>query len=136
MFPAENSGCLPRGHEWTNEQQVHIKNYIIESFAQFRKTDMKSNEGGGGDLKPNTIAPYVRNIQRGFGMYWGYNVKLLVGPIFNHPKNGFKTVLHNKSRDIQTKGIVTKGHKILSDEDVMKIHTSSYMRGGHPLGFR
>lgn len=84
------------------------------------------------ELKPNTIHLYVRRIQRAFSVYWGYDAQLFYGPIFNDPNTGLKTVLDNKCRQLQAKGMTAQGHNVLSHDEFVKLYNSEHLRPGHP----
>lgn len=133
LFPGVDGTFVSPGSEIGDDQKRHLNNYLIEFINSLRK-DKKRFENESDILKPNTIVSYIFGIQRAFEVYWGYNVQLLSGPIFNHPELGLKNAIDNKCRYAQMKGIVAQPHNVLSDTDVHKLFNSTYLSRDTPLG--
>lgn len=60
-------------------------------------------------------------IQRGFKDLWGYDLKLLSGPVFKHPKTGFYNVIYNNIREQGANGGTPRKHNYLTQRDLEKL---------------
>lgn len=130
IFPS-NGGHLPPGYDqWTTDELKHIRYVLIEYVTNMR------NSKTGKDLQPSTIKNYILGIQRAFRYDWGYDLKLLEGPIFNCPHEGLTAVLDNKARSLQEQGMHTTHHNVLSRTELVTLYKSASLSLQTPKGFQ
>lgn len=81
----------------------------------------KCEAENGDEYSASSFKTCLSGIQRGFKEVWGYDLKLLRGPVFRHPKTGLYNVIENKIREQQTKGKTPKEHNYLPESDLIKL---------------
>lgn len=129
VFKADTGTHLPHGHSnWTEKQLKNVRFYLIE-FVNYRSVK------GGEPVKPQTMKYYITGLQRAFADEWGYELKLLAGPVFACPKEGLMPVLNNKFSSQQADGARTESHNHLSIDDIRKLFQSELCSRNTPNGF-
>lgn len=77
LFPRDYGGPLLFGHhDWTDTQLKRVCGHLIEFVVHYKSRNSSNS------IKPSTLKTYILGIKRAFRSEWGYDLKLLKGPIF------------------------------------------------------
>ena len=111
------------------EQLKRIRHFLIEFVVNYRSSKTAS------EVNLSSMKAYILGIQRAFATIWGYNLKILEGPIFNCPNEGLLAVIDNRFSFQQADGIFTESHTVLSHEDLEKLYKSPDLARDRPKSF-
>lgn len=128
LFSDGQGGILPNGYnEWSPSQLKNMNKILIEFFTYLHN--------GNEVESAKSFACYLDGLQRGFKLFYKFNIQIRNGEIFNDTDTGLFHVVDNICKDKQADGKFSASHNVLTKEDIFTLYDSDSLSKKTPLGF-